>query len=97
MKFRKKPVVIEAVPIGMLMDSASGAWRELPSFVSDAYDRGDLLFVYDGIDIKTLEGWMHGGPADMLIRGVQGELYPCKPEIFYATYEQVEEPRGIER
>lgn len=40
-----------------------------------------------GIDIKTLEGTMHASPGDWIIRGVKGELYPCKPDIFEATYE----------
>jgi hypothetical protein len=42
-----------------------------------------------GIDIPTLEGVMHASPGDWIIRGVHGECYPCKPDIFEKTYEKV--------
>ena len=42
------------------------------------------------MEIETLEGTMKADKGDFIIRGVQGELYPCKPDIFYATYEKVE-------
>jgi len=43
------------------------------------------------IEIGTLEGWMAGEGTDWLIRGIKGEFYPCKPDIFDATYEKVED------
>ena len=43
-----------------------------------------------GLDIPTLEGLMHASENDWIIRGVKGELYPCKPDIFEATYEKAE-------
>ncbi len=43
------------------------------------------------LDINTLEGVMHASPGDYIITGVQGEKYPCKPDIFEATYEEVTE------
>jgi len=61
-KFRKKPVVIEAVQLT------------------------------ERLEIETLEGTMVGEPGDWLITGVQGEKYPCKPDIFEQTYEPVLEP-----
>ena len=42
------------------------------------------------LEIETLEGTMKADKGDFIIRGVQGELYPCKPDIFYATYDKVE-------
>lgn len=45
-----------------------------------------------GLDIKTLEGTMRADVGDWIIQGVKGELYPCKPDIFAATYEPVIEP-----
>ena len=42
------------------------------------------------VEIPTLEGTMRCGPGDWIIRGVKGEIYPCKPDIFEATYEAVE-------
>ena len=60
MKFRKKPVIVEA------------------------YQTTAEL------DIDTLEGTMHADIGDWIITGIQGEQYPCKPDIFEATYEPVE-------
>ena len=88
-KFRKKPVEIEAVAIAELVAAAAKDWPALPTWVRQAYDAGKLLFLPDRIEISTLEGRMVGNRDDWLIRGVQGELYPCKPDIFEATYEPV--------
>ena len=80
MKFRKKPVVVDA----MLLQ-ATTARGELDWFLEGvAWER-------DGIDlmIPTLEGVMRAHVGDWIIRGVKGEFYPCKPDIFEATYEAV--------
>jgi hypothetical protein len=79
-RFRKKPVVIEA-----WRNSDEGEW---PAWVEAAVtDRGHggVLF------IQTLEGTMEAGPGDWLIRGVVGEVYPVKDPIFRETYEPVGE------
>lgn len=88
--YRKKPVVIEAMQVPDLRGDpmkfapllvwlgAGGPWE-----IAERED--DKL----GIDIKTLEGVMQANTGDWIIRGVKGELYPCKPDIFEATYEQV--------
>lgn len=93
MKFRKKPVVIDAWRTSALIRQAakSLASDKMPVPILIEYDRGNLLFLSEGIDIKTLEGWMHADLTDWVICGVKGELYPCKPDIFEATYEKVEE------
>lgn len=92
MKFRKKPVEIEAVRAADAHTSAATAWHELPGWLRDACDRGEVLFLNGPprIEIVTLEGTMTAQPGDWIIRGVQGELYPCKPDIFEATYEPAE-------
>jgi len=78
MKYRKKPVVIEAEPF-------DGNYLPLPFS-----GRGDPV-CYDGIRwyITTLEGDHTLTYGDMVIRGVKGEFYPCKPDIFALTYEEV--------
>lgn len=82
MKYRKKPVVIEAVQITMDMFKYNHPHHDhIPGVVYDPVE----LCVY----IKTLEGEMRGDVNDWIIRGVKGELYPCKPDIFEATYEEV--------
>lgn len=86
MKYRKKPVVIEAFKFdGDFMDFTGNYY--VPEWILNAdysFEEGDLY-------IKTLEGWMHVSVGDYIIQGVQGEVYPCKPDIFADTYEEVEE------
>jgi len=84
-KYRKKPVVIEAVQF----DGSERSIVEILALQSDKTkvlreDAGDLM-------IPTLEGLMRASIGDYVIRGVQGELYPCKPDIFEQTYDLVEE------
>jgi len=88
-KFRKKPIEIEAIPVREALNYAANHWLKLPPWLRDAYDQGRVLFLNKEIRIKTLEGTMTASVDDMLIQGVQGELYPCKPDIFEATYEAV--------
>lgn len=80
MKYRKKPVVIEAVQ--WVGDNLS----EIQSFY-----KAPGILVGDTIKIVTLEGVMTANKGDWIIKGVRGEYYPCKPDIFAATYELVEE------
>lgn len=88
-RFRKKPVEIEAIPAHAAMTAAREVWIDLPEWLADAYERGDIIFAHDHVSIGTLEGRMRAEPGDWIIRGVQGEIYPCKPEIFEATYDEV--------
>lgn len=84
-KFRKKPVVIEAHQWNP--NEAPTLW---PDWLDAASVRGDVQLAgahTDNIRINTLEGQMICCPGDWIIRGVKGELYPCKPDIFAATYE----------
>jgi len=92
MKYRKKPVVIEAV---QLIDSN---FEEVEKFVGykDEHMRSyknevDFMKKEDptGLSIKTLEGIMIAKVGDFVIKGVNGEFYPCKPDIFEKTYEVV--------
>ena len=80
-KFRKKPVEIEAVQY------VSGGQNVVESWLI-GYDKRELFGVEgDDILIHTLEGVMRANPGDWIIRGVKGEFYPCKPDIFAATYD----------
>lgn len=92
MKFRKRPVVIEAMQFPGL--PSPGFEREEIEAMEhfDAWltaNQGDRQCKYrgDSVIIPTLEGEMTASPLDWIIKGVQGELYPCKPDIFAATYE----------
>ena len=90
MKFRKKPVVIEAV----CFDSEMLA-GVVPDWFAEALDAGNIEYDVesgwlDVLFISTLEGCMQADFGDWIIRGVKGELYPCKPDIFEATYEVAE-------
>ena len=86
MKFTKKPVTIEAWDAHQLMIYARSDWKSLPQCIRDAYEKGDVIFAADHIFISTLEGMHRADPADKVICGVKGELYPCKPDIFIMTY-----------
>ena len=80
--FRKKPVVINAVQFnGDVMPLIEEGWNhELPGGLH--FEGGNPV-----IRIQTLEGVMTASVGDWIIRGVKGEFYPCKPDIFDATYE----------
>jgi hypothetical protein len=88
--FRKKPVVIQAFKLGH--DS-------IPDWFMDRVTLNDVILHLDRgdpgnhADINTLEGTMRADAGDYVIKGVKGELYPCKPDIFEATYEEIEPPR----
>ena len=100
MRFIKKPVEIEAVqlrriplegPEGEALDMFSEA---PPGWLLDSLGttlRPSIVNGYLVIEIDTLEGTMRAEPEDWIIRGVKGEIYPCKPDIFEITYERVED------
>lgn len=86
MKYRKKPVVIEAM-----------------RFLGRPFSHTEMCIQWDGFEkvsaynpilnqilIETLEGTHYALPGDWIIRGIKGEFYPCKPDIFEATYEPVD-------
>jgi hypothetical protein len=86
MKYRKKPVVIDAVQF------TEENKFEVAEFMKDIgefhihYQTENDVYV---CDIDTLEGTMRANEGDWIIRGIKGEFYPCKPDIFAATYEAV--------
>lgn len=86
MKYRKKPVIIEAIQF----EDTSDRIIEIHEFMG-----GDTIRVnYEDKDnpylkIETLEGIMKASVGDYIIKGVNGEFYPCKPDIFEKTYERV--------
>lgn len=91
MKFRKKPVVIEAIQwngtnlreiidfAGLHPSAKKWTWEEYSEVVAK-----------EGLKIFTIEGPLMATVKDWIIRGVKGEYYPCKPDIFEATYEPVD-------
>lgn len=98
MKFRKKPVVIEAVKLGWdtwheMCDHAGvgklsdgkpeGCYLGPDGHPRTGHETSDKI----GLLIPTLEGLMIGTEGDWIIKGVKGEIYACKPDIFEATYE----------
>ena len=94
-KYRKKPVVVEAF-----------CWIgdrhqiEDPDWACSAIAKGQMSFVNVRtpkvcLQIKTLEGTMTANRGDWIIKGIKGELYPCKPDIFDATYEKTSDQETI--
>lgn len=89
MKYRKKPVEIEAIQWnGENINEIRGFALNNCSFNMLQYSNTDIP-IYTLV-IHTLEGDMVAKPGDFIIKGVQGEFYPCKPDIFEQTYEAVE-------
>jgi len=83
MKYRKKPVVIDAVELKFSTDSQD----EIIQWSNNTIQKG----LDGGLRIPTLEGIMVANTGDYIIRGVKGEYYPCKPDIFEMTYELASE------
>lgn len=91
MKYRKKPVEIEAFKYDGDLKGRDGKYY-CPTWAELAFENGTIF--YGGqppveLYINTLEGTHHVSVGDYIIQGVKGELYPCKPDIFEATYETV--------
>lgn len=89
MKYRKKPVVIEAVQWDGMKVS------EVTDWVETALEDNTLFRMGCDVIVSTLEGQMKASVGDYIIKGVNGELYPCKPDIFEKTYEQAESASSI--
>lgn len=89
-KFRKKPVVIEAIRFSPCLTCETlYEWAGIMRRIGD--NPPPFRFADGAIYIQTLEGEHRASPGDWIIRGVKGEFYPCKPDIFEATYEAVNE------
>lgn len=81
MKYRKKPIVIEAFCYGR---------DPRPDWFCDKTSSNEIITFPTHCEIETLEGTMRGETGDFIIKGVKGEIYPCKSDIFHATYEIAE-------
>lgn len=81
MKYRKKPVIIDAI-----------RWTGDNAVVLERFmhDVTVVINKHNQVEIQTLEGTMRADIGDYIIRGINGEYYPCKPDIFDKTYECVE-------
>ena len=95
-KFRKKPVEIEAMRMDGLTEDMIAVYRWVERNTQGSFDpladeipaSGVTIDPATGfMNIASLEGLMTVKPGDWVIRGVKGEFYPCKPDIFAATYE----------
>jgi len=97
MKYRKKPVEIEAVKLEKTQHSIKKALEFMGQQVllncntaSDGFESYCKHCISDGwLLIDTLEGVMKASFSDYIIKGVQGEFYPCKPDIFHLTHDAV--------
>ena len=90
MLYRKKPILVDAFQLTADAEIIAPNWftQAVADGVID-FDRSFVdghMHIY-GCTINTLEGRMHAKIGDYIIRGVKGELYPCKPDIFMQTYE----------
>jgi hypothetical protein len=93
-KYRKKPVIIEAYQLVETEYSVREAIRFAFGLDSMSDNEMEIMFAIahqnGGLFIETLEGTMKAEFGDYIIKGIKGEFYPCKPDVFEATYELVE-------
>lgn len=89
--YRKKPVIIEAIKLNKenIIDVLLFVGNVKNIHVNDEELIKDNILANNGIDIQTLEGVHHASWGDYIIKGIKGEFYPCKPDIFLSTYEEV--------
>lgn len=81
MKYRKKPIDIEAFQFGK---------DEFPFWFSCRLRKNNIIVKEDCVYIKTLEGTMKADLFDYIIKGIEGGIYPCKPDIFEKSYEKID-------
>lgn len=86
-KFRKKPVVIEAMQVTPIAEAALRCFMGASWTGTTSSAKNGLMT----IDVQTLEGTMTAHVGDWIIKGVKGEFYPCKDDIFRMTYDEVSE------
>lgn len=84
-KYVKKPVIIEA----MVFEDTVDCLAELSDFMDNQKVRINYFEPEPKLLIETLEGTMSASEGDYIIKGISGEFYPCKPDIFHKTYEEV--------
>lgn len=89
MRFRKRPIEIEATPIELVLALGNTQPEVLPDWVQAGLAEHKITVYTDAIVVSTTEGRMRGEAGDFLIQGIRGELYPCRGDIFLATYEEV--------
>ena len=87
-KFRKKPVVVEAMRLTKDNYNIIKDWIGKKSFCLHRDEKTSFPLA---VVVKTLEGDMYARVGDWIIKGVEGEFYPCKPDIFEKTYEKVDD------
>ena len=86
-RYQKLPVEIEAELVSELLEKFKHNFNELPKWVMEAYENTTINTITDNnFIVKTLEGNMIATKEDYLIKGVNGELYPCQKDIFEKTY-----------
>ena len=95
--YRKKPVEIQAVLLSEDNAADVAAWcggeiKSMKNLQNPWKKRGPV-----GVDINTLEGTMLAEFGDYVIRGIQGEFYPCKPDIFLASYDEINAPAAADQ
>jgi hypothetical protein len=97
-KYRKKPIIIDAIQwTGANAPEVFAAFPDVATISALISRHAKHALVYDGVvlSIVTLEGTMVASVGDWIIKGVSGELYPCKPDIFDLTYEAIEEAKDL--
>ena len=93
-KYVKKPIEVESIQLTKeniieVFDFLDGANYKETKSVEELEDFSQMMLKQGYIEIETLEGYMKASFGDYIIKGIKGEFYPCKPDVFIATYEEV--------
>ena len=90
-KYRKKPVVVEVFQYDGDISIDTNSKTDIPQWIVQAFKDKILCYgTQEHLFVQTLEGTMIVSKNDYIIQGVNGELYPCKPDIFEKTYERID-------
>lgn len=93
LEYRKKPIVIEAIQfLGFNPETGNAMFSDRPEWLINEFGKNILFFDEPNtLTIVTLEGNMRAGEYDYIVKGINGEFYPCKADIFEKTYEATDD------
>ena len=91
MRYVKRPIVVEAEPVESILSFFNDRSQSTQYWASNALNDGTLVPIDDTILVATLEGTVLATCEDMIIKGIRGELYPCKIDIFLETYDSCDD------
>ena len=91
MKFRARPLIVDAIPCFTALQAARTNWGDLPEWFNKLYEDGGIMFLQRTIHVMTVGGWVAAQPEDWIIQGDAGEIFTRSRQTFVDNYEVVED------